>query len=133
LYDGTEIYGQDDCGPTTFDRLLRSDPIRVQAGARLVLRAAEGTAFSVVAARLRGEWTVTLARAAEVSSVDHDDIQRFPEGFGTILAHGRGPDTAVVITMPTRAGDYVVQFDGPLVTSGWTFTDGDYYWLVRVV
>jgi hypothetical protein len=35
--------------------------------------------------------------------------------------------------MPTQTGDSVVQFDGPIVRNGRTFTEGDCYWLVPVV
>jgi hypothetical protein len=133
LFDGTVQVAGDDCGPTAFGGLLEMKPIRVLAGARLVLRPAEGSAFSAVTADLPGEWTVTLARATDVAAIDNGDIQRFPQDFGTILAHGRGPDVAVVITMPARAGDYVIQFDGPIVMNGWTFVEGDYYWLVRII
>jgi hypothetical protein len=131
LYDGTKIYGADQCGPFPFDRLISSVPTRVLAGARLVVRPPDGAAFSVVRADLPGEWTISIARAAELAG--SNDGQSFPTGIGTILAHGRGPDTAVVITMPNRAGDYVVQVDGPLERDGWTFTEGVYFWLVRTV
>jgi hypothetical protein len=128
---GPELFGLDDCGPFSFDRLIQSVPIRVLRDARLVLRAPDGSAFSVRTAHIAGEWTVKVARAAVLAG--HDDGQSFPAGIGTVLAHGRGPDTAIVITMPADPGEYVVQVDGPLARDGWTFAEGVWFWLVRVV
>jgi hypothetical protein len=133
LYLGTTIISEDDCGPLPFDGLIRSTPLRVLSGARLVLRAADGVAFSVVTAGLAGEWSVSIARASELAGRDDGQSGGFPSGIGTTLAHGRGPDTTIVITMPDRDGDYVVQFNGPLVRDRWTFAEGVYFWLVRVV
>ena len=133
VFDGPKMFSIDDCGPTTFSGLLDSAPIRVVSGARLVVRPPDGFAFSWVSAHQPGAWTLKLATAAELAGVDGSDVQRFPTGIGTILAHGRGPDVAVVITMPTRSGVYVVEYDGPLAKDGWTFAASAWYWLVRVV
>ncbi len=129
----TEEIAGDDCGPFAFRPLLASTPIRVVAGSRLVLRSADGSSFSMVAADLPGVWTVKVASAAALANARAGPTNGFPSDVGAVLARGRGPDTAIIVTMPTRPGDYVVQIESPIVVGRWTFAEGIYFWLIRVV
>ena len=131
VYHLSEYSTGDQCGTVTFDEVLRAKPIDFSSGEQVTIAAPPDYVFSAIDANLPDGWSVMIASASDLDGLEVG-LTGMPSEVGNVLASGPGPDREVQVTLPTKAGIYVVQLAAPLVRDGWTFAPSLAYWLVRV-
>ncbi len=131
VYYLDEMSTSDQCGPVSFDEVLRAKPISFSPGEQVTIVAPPDYVFSAIEAGLPDGWSVKIAPASDLTGLEVG-FYGMPKQVGRLLASGIGPDRRVRMTLPTKAGTYVVQLAAPLVRDGWTFAPNFSYWLVRV-
>jgi hypothetical protein len=132
VYYQSEYNTGDQCGPVSFDEVLRAKSIAFSPGEQVTIAAPPHYVFSAIDANLPAGWSVMIASASDLEGLDIG-LHGMPKKAGRLLARGIGPDRRVRVTLPTKAGSYVVQLAAPLVRDGWTFAPSLAYWLVRVL
>jgi hypothetical protein len=129
---GTEEVAGDQCGPFAFDAVVKTPPLRVSLGQELTFLPPAAWAFSVKDTSLPTGWSVLVAPASGLAVVEDGTATGIPETLGQAVAAGVGPDIAVTVKAPTKAGDYVLQLAGPIARDGWTILGNLYYWRITV-
>jgi hypothetical protein len=127
--------GSDRCGPDPYD--LEAPSIALASGADVLFSAPTGWVFSAADVEaLTGRpdaWAVTIAPLDVVENLPTDRQENVYLARGGIsLGAAAIPTDGVMVFVPTKPGEYLLELRAAMSQDGWAWADVLYHWRVSI-